>query len=389
MKFWTSIFGYSEIVLRLPSILFSLITGWMIFKIVEGLKGKNIGLWAAALFLFNPLIIYYSQEARMYSLLTMFITLVLYYLFKIITLRQCDLGKGFKFTAAVNVKHSFQNDNVNIIFCNLFIFLSFLTFYGSIFFIVSIYLYLLIKKELKLLFNLLPGLLLSFIIISPLLYQQFINSKIVIKEVLNWGLVLGKANIKNLLLIPIKFSIGRISFEPKILYWTISGLWTVFLFHLILKAMSNLRGWPKKSIRIFLWLFFVPLVEGFIASFFTPMLQYFRFIYLIPVMIILIVIGANRNWQKIIILSGFVVFSFIYLLNPIYHKEDWESLVSNLDNKKPVYMIQSSSDPIKYYNNKIEVRDLRNLQDYELENNIQIIPYSTEIHGIKISKNFK
>jgi hypothetical protein len=103
-------------------------------------------------------------------------------------------------------------------------------------------------------------------------------------------------------------------------------------------------------------------------------------------MIILIVIGANRNWQKIIILSGFVVFSFIYLLNPIYHKEDWESLVSNLDNKKPVYMIQSSSDPIKYYNNKIEVRDLRNLQDYELENNIQIIPYSTEIHGIKYQK---
>src|SRR3989344_9240339 len=65
-KQWTNIFGYSEIALRFPSIIFSLLTGWIIYLIgrrLEGwkvgrLEGKNIGLWAAALFLFNPLIIY-------------------------------------------------------------------------------------------------------------------------------------------------------------------------------------------------------------------------------------------------------------------------------------------------------------------------------------------
>src|SRR3990167_11502993 len=61
-KFWTNIFGYSEIALRFPSIIFSLITGWMIYLIGKRLEGWKVGRWAAALFLFNPLIIYYSQE---------------------------------------------------------------------------------------------------------------------------------------------------------------------------------------------------------------------------------------------------------------------------------------------------------------------------------------
>ena len=86
-KFWTNIFGYSEIALRFPSIIFSLITAWIIYLIAEklrGLKGlkelKGLGVWAAALFLFNPLIIYYSQEARPYMFVTMFVTLIVYYL---------------------------------------------------------------------------------------------------------------------------------------------------------------------------------------------------------------------------------------------------------------------------------------------------------------------
>jgi len=89
---------------------------------------------------------------------------------------------------------------------------------------------LLIKKQFKLLFLLLPGFVLAGILIYPLFIQQYLNSKIALIDVKNWDLVLGKANLKNLLLIPIKFSIGRISFEPKILYYSISGLWSLFVF---------------------------------------------------------------------------------------------------------------------------------------------------------------
>src|SRR3989338_7261294 len=88
MKIWTNIFGYSEISLRMPSVLFSLLTGYMIYLIGKKIdsgrarmtKNSNVGLWSGALFLFNPLIIYYSQEARMYMMATFLLTASLYYL---------------------------------------------------------------------------------------------------------------------------------------------------------------------------------------------------------------------------------------------------------------------------------------------------------------------
>jgi len=67
MKLWTNFFGYSEIVLRMPSVLFSLATGYVVYLIG--------GAWAAVFFLFNPLIVYYSQEARMYMMGAFFVTL--------------------------------------------------------------------------------------------------------------------------------------------------------------------------------------------------------------------------------------------------------------------------------------------------------------------------
>ena len=78
MKMWTNIFGYSEINLRIPSVLFSMLTGYFVFKIAKLLNGYIVGILAAAFFLFNPLIIYYSQEARMYILTTFLLTFVLW-----------------------------------------------------------------------------------------------------------------------------------------------------------------------------------------------------------------------------------------------------------------------------------------------------------------------
>src|SRR3989338_7540643 len=101
MKLWTNFFGYSEIALRMPSVLFSLLTGYVIYLIG--------GIWAAVFFLFNPLIVYYSQEARMYMMVTFFLTGALYFFIS----------------------------KKNQIFFNLFIFLSLLTFYGSIFLVAA------------------------------------------------------------------------------------------------------------------------------------------------------------------------------------------------------------------------------------------------------------
>ena len=81
----------------------------------------------------------------------------------------------------------------------------------------------------------------------------------------------------------------------------------------------------------------------------------------------------------------FIYFSLIYLLNPQYHREDWKGLVGDLKTKT-IYMIPSSSDAVKYYDKKIEIKDLKSLQSLELENNLTIIPYTSDIHGIDYAK---
>ncbi len=348
MDLWTSLFGYSEIALRLPSIIFSLLTGWTVYLIAKELKNEKAGIWAAVFFLFNPLIVYYSQEARMYMLVTFFLTLTLYFYLK----------KRYAFF-------------------NLFSFLSFLTFYGSIFFLSAIFIYSLFGQRLKEIPKLVTGLIFGLILVSPLLYQQWVNSRTALLTVQNWSLVLGQANLKNLLLIPVKFSIGRISFEPKALYWTIAGLWTIFVFWFVFKPVIR----PKRHSGLFGFLFFTPLALGFIASFFSPLLQYFRFLYLVPIMALLIVAGTNRDWQKYTLITAFVIFSLIYLLIPGFHREDWKSLVNSLPVDRKIYMVLSSSDPIKYYNSQIEINDLKQITKTD-EAEIVVIPYTSDIHGV-------
>jgi hypothetical protein len=112
------------------------------------------------------------------------------------------------------------------------------------------------------------------------------------------------------------------------------------------------------------------LLVGTIFSIFTPMMQYFRFLYLIPV--IALIIKKNK-----VIVVGFLIFSLVYLLDKNMWREDWKSLSKNLDG--PVYMIGSSGDPVKYYNSKIQIMDIRGKISGK---EISVIPYAEEIYGV-------
>jgi hypothetical protein len=44
-------------------------------------------------------------------------------------------------------------------------------------------------------------------------------------------------------------------------------------------------------------------------------------------------------------------------------------------------MILPSSDPVKYYNSSLTIKELRTLEGVELEKQITVIPYTTDIYG--------
>jgi len=357
LNLWVNFFGSSVMMMRLSSVLFSLITIFGVYKIGKKIKNKQVGLWAAGLTAVNPLMIYYSQELRMYAMAVMWLTWAIYFWVKIV---KKDDSKR------------------NWIWFNLFVFLAFTTFYGSAFLIGAMVLYFLFNKEWKNLAKSVLGAILAVLIVSPLLWQQLKISGQMLATVTNWSLVLGKVNLKNSLLIPLKFCIGRISWYPKISYYIISGVWTIVVFGVAIKN--------SRKEKILIWLMIVPLILGILFSFKSPMIQYFRFLYLIPILSLFLASEKNKI-LKIILAAGMVAFSLMYLLNPKMYREDWKEIVASLGNGEKVYMIGSFGDPVKFYNPTILIKNITKINP--TENKIVLIPYGEMIHGINTKEKLE
>ncbi len=326
LKAWTSVFGYSEISLRFPSVIFSLITIYLVFRF--------FGFWSSVLLALNPLYLYYSQEARMYSLVTLLV-----------------------FCAFL----AFKKQKIFLYY--LFTFLSLATFYGSVFFFATISLYWLFQKKYRQFFIYSLAPFLSLLILSPLLLLQQQTSKLLLVSVKNWASVLGPVSLKNLFLILIKFVIGRISFYPKWIYYLIALIAALPFWFLIIKKSFN-----RRTLAFIFW---CSLFVGLVFSLFTPMFQYFRFLYLIPILVLIL----EKSYFYSFI---FLTFSLIYLFIPSFHRENWRQMSSTLP--RDIYMIVSAADPVHYYRPDIRVHDLS--QDIPTDSEITVIPYVSEIHGL-------
>lgn len=354
LRIWTTFFGRSEVAVRFPSIIFSLVAGYAVYQIGKLLKNETIGTWAAVFFLFNPLIIYYSQEARMYALATMSVALNLWLFLRL--------------------KKKFENKIAALFVVTTLLCL--FSFYGTIFYLGALGLYSLWEKDWKLAKLQFLASVGAVVILSPLLSRQWFYSREVVSAVQNWGSVLGSVTIKNVLLIPIKLTSGRVSFDPKLIYYSLAGLW--------LGIVATFTVLARRE-KLLVWLLAVPVALGTVFSFFSPLLQYFRFIYLIIPLAILLAIGTEKiKIGRIFIVLGLITWSLLYLLLPRFHREDWQSLSRLIDTRAiPVYMVSSSSAPLRYYLPEKEVLPLEAIGSLELPYEILVVPYTSEIHGVQ------
>lgn len=344
---WTQVFGYSEFSLRLPSVLFSLLAGWLVYLTAKKISNKTTAFWAAAFFLFNPLVLYYSQEARMYMMVTALVAGAIY---------------------ALSVR--------NYLIVGVLLGLSFLTFYGSIFATISVLMYLGWKRQWKGLILTLPGVGVGLLAAAPLLLTQLENSRSALAAVPNWHLVLGLPNVKNLFLIPIKFALGRITFEPKIVYYLVA------LVHTVVLGFFAIRGGLRN--RWLLFLLGMPILLAFVISFRLPMLQYFRFLYVAPMLALLLALGTGVfMWERRLVMALSICGCLLYLLFPVFHREDWKHVLISVPESQPLYMIQDSSDPLKYY---YPTRVIGNLKEIDAlpvtTQDLSVISYTADIHGV-------
>lgn len=339
LKGWGSIVGFGEVQVRSLSILFGLGAVFVIFLIGKLIKNEKTGLTASLLLATSPLHIYYSQEARMYSLSTFLTTLAFFFFLKILRHE--------------NIKNYWVWFTLSVVFLGF-------TNYLPLLFIVTLGLYLAIFEKKHLTNNkekwLKSTFAMGILLIAwlPIFLSQIKIAQTARENASIWVLSLGKTTIRELLLIPIKFMIGRISFYNKILY-------AIFII-----PPTILFGWAllNSKSKILWFVFVVPILLAALFGFFFSGFSYFRLIFLLPVFYLLVAIGivyVDNIKSKKYLLTGIIlvnmICSFVYLLNPRFYREDWKGAVSWVEENSKTHKIASIfvakhiMDPYNYYTN--------------------------------------
>ncbi|MEK7100213.1 MAG: glycosyltransferase family 39 protein [Patescibacteria group bacterium] len=319
IHYWSLIFGTSEIALRIPSIIFGVLTIYTVFLIAKEIKSvhANAIKWPVvpALFLATSgLHIYYSQEARMYAMATFLVTYLIYLFLK---------EKWILFSILLPIL--FLTDYVSILILP----------------VLLIYKQSLIssKQSLplrgKLVYSTIP-LAITFVAWFPFLSKQ-LTAGMLIKDSAWWN-ILGPVTLKNVALIPTKFMIGRVSFDNKALYALIIIIISAIFIYVIGKAKNRLN-----------WYWFgLSLLLGIILSFFIPTLTYFRYLFVLPAFYLLLAESKSKLFIAIILIVNLLSSGF-YLFDSRFQREDWRGIANTIGNKKIVFPVNSQKEALIYY----------------------------------------
>ena len=97
------VLGSSDIVVRLPSVLFGVLGILAIYKVGEALFDRTIALISAFLLAVSPMHLHYSQEARFYAGVVLFSLLSLYFFYRGVNSDERKWWLGFTIVTLVNL----------------------------------------------------------------------------------------------------------------------------------------------------------------------------------------------------------------------------------------------------------------------------------------------
>jgi len=345
MHFWVMIFNNSEISLRFPSVLFGIGAVYFVYKIGRLSNLKYLGYLGALFLATAPFHIYYSQEARMYSMGAFLVAGSVYYYMEFLK----------------DAKGSFKNKGVLYF---IFTLLALYTDYYAFLVLLAQGIYSFFKKRYRFFYFY----LLYFIFYLPWLPMVLnqIKAGIAAKQIIPlWGSLVNISFIKALPLTFVKFSIGRITiFDKKIYSVVILGI-LGWLGILGMKVVKEIKNKKEDLLNIIALWFGVPLVFSWIISLVIPNFQPFRLLLILPAFYLLLAFGANENrsfpkYLFIALILGINLTSLsVYYLNPYFYREDWRGLVNFLKKDQQIKVVlpsTSSNWPIKYYDSASEIK---------------------------------
>lgn len=350
LKYWSNIFGTSEVALRTPSIIFGVATIYLVYLIGKKIFNKNIGLLSSLLLATSGLHVYYSQEARMYSLAAMLVSASIYLFLE---------KKWFLFS--VTLIYIGMTDYVSLLILPIFFILDY-------------------KNWKRILISFLP-LFTVFAIWMPIFNKQI--SAGLAQEGSNWWNILGIPTLKNIALIPVKFILGRIDFDNKFVYGAIIVV-TMFVYGINILW----RPLKKQPYKLLMYWLIAPIFLGIILSFKIPTLSYFRFLFCLPAFYLLVVYGIENNikYRKILIFLVILInilSTLYYVLTPKFHREDWRSASIALGEQKIVFPSNSQKEALTYYGKEKQIININQIDSKDKQ--IWLSRYVWEIFDPKDS----
>ena len=314
----------------MPSVIFGILTIYLVYLIGKELFNKKVGLIAGALLATSGLHVYYSQEARMYSLVALLVSYLVYLFLK---------KRWFLFS--------------------IILLLIGMTDYPALL-IIPVF-WILAKKDWKKLLVSHVPLVFSFLLWLPIFIKQLSVGLSVNINSPGWWKLLGQTSIKNLALIPVKFVLGRISFDNKYIYAAVVGVVSLVIIYLLIKSLKEF----KKTSILWYWLI-IPVILAAIVGFKISVLSYFRLLFCLPAFYLLIAVGIFKtqkyaNYLLGILLISNIIFSGIYLFTPRFQREGWRELAtfikkeSGNKNAVTLFVADSNMEAYKYYDSKTNI----------------------------------
>lgn len=170
VHFWMTLFGSDDTVLRYSSVIWGVLTVPALFYLGKTYRSKALGYFLSIVGCLNPLLIYYSQEFRFYSMLVFFSTLSLAFFLR---LMESPQKKDFVLFGIAN-------------FVILYIYTMGILFVGTELFLLLIYFYMYKREDFKSLVKYCVGFFVFSIPYFFLLYSYLIASSKSILDTFAW-----------------------------------------------------------------------------------------------------------------------------------------------------------------------------------------------------------
>lgn len=306
-----------------------LITIWASYEIGKKLQNKNVGIIAALLLATSSFHIFYSQELRPYSLPAMFAVLSWLYLIK--ATRKIKFSKsnwfGYALTSLLGLYSSYLYP---------FLWLS------QLLWMMCCH-----KRWWREVAASSSMVILGFLPWLPKFLEQLQVGENVRQQLPGWGNVVSISQLKSPSLVMGKFIFGMINIELNQFFIGITAViffGSLYLVYLDRKSFKKPRF--AQTIQLLLIYLVIPMTSAWLVSFFVPVIQPKRVLYLLPALYLLMSSLAYMSTKTKRKHFGTIIVSLLlalnlsgtlqYHLNVRYQRENWRSLYQEIAKNYPV-----------------------------------------------------